>query len=110
METTDPSQVTDLMGTERPQYVTTAGNETVEVRPSAEAVGEDPIQGAAFSGDSRDLIDAVEDASIDLVVTSPPFALQRKKEYGNKSPRNTLNGSSTSRKGSTTPLQRMARS
>ena len=86
METTDPSQVTDLMGTERPQYVTTAGNETVEVRPSVEAVGEDPIQGAAFAGDSRDLIDAVEDASIDLVVTSPPFALQRKKEYGNKSP------------------------
>ena len=86
MATTKPSQVTELLGTERPLYVTTAGNESVEVQPSVEAVGEDPIQGAAYAGDSRSLLKAVEDTSIDLVVTSPPFALQRKKEYGNKSP------------------------
>jgi len=31
------------------------------------------------------LIDDLEDSSIDLCMTSPPFALQRKKEYGNES-------------------------
>lgn len=41
--------------------------------------------GAAFCGDARTLLAAVPDASLNLVVTSPPFALQRKKEYGNES-------------------------
>ncbi|MGD0252597.1 MAG: site-specific DNA-methyltransferase [Verrucomicrobiota bacterium] len=40
--------------------------------------------GAAYCGDSLDLLDALPDASINLVLTSPPFALQREKEYGNK--------------------------
>lgn len=40
--------------------------------------------GAAYVGDSRALLREVPDASVNLVVTSPPFALQRKKEYGNK--------------------------
>lgn len=40
--------------------------------------------GKAFHGDSLDLIPQLEDNSIDLVMTSPPFALLRKKEYGNK--------------------------
>ena len=40
--------------------------------------------GAAFSGDSRDLLAQMPNESISLVVTSPPFALLRKKEYGNK--------------------------
>ena len=40
--------------------------------------------GRAFIGDSRDLLAKLEDDSINLVVTSPPFALQRKKEYGNR--------------------------
>lgn len=40
--------------------------------------------GAAYVGDSRALLRELPDASINLVVTSPPFALQRKKEYGNK--------------------------
>jgi site-specific DNA-methyltransferase (cytosine-N4-specific) len=35
-------------------------------------------------GDSLDILANLDDNSIDLVVTSPPFALQRKKEYGNK--------------------------
>ncbi len=39
--------------------------------------------GSAFVGDSLDLLDQVEDDSIDLVLTSPPFALQREKSYGN---------------------------
>lgn len=40
--------------------------------------------GAAFCGDSRKLLAEFSDDSVNLVMTSPPFALQRKKEYGNK--------------------------
>lgn len=39
--------------------------------------------GAAYSGDSRELLREMPDRSINLVVTSPPFALQRQKSYGN---------------------------
>lgn len=41
--------------------------------------------GEAYCGDSRDLLRTLEDDSVNLVVTSPPFALQRQKEYGNRS-------------------------
>jgi DNA modification methylase len=41
--------------------------------------------GAAYLGDSLELIKNVPDKSISLILTSPPFALTRKKEYGNKS-------------------------
>lgn len=41
--------------------------------------------GACYQGDSRELIRHVPDGSVDLLMTSPPFALQRKKEYGNES-------------------------
>ncbi len=40
--------------------------------------------GAAYCGDSLDLLAALSDSSVNLVLTSPPFALQREKEYGNK--------------------------
>ncbi len=40
--------------------------------------------GEAWCGDSLDLLRALPDASVNLVITSPPFALQRKKEYGNR--------------------------
>lgn len=40
--------------------------------------------GAAYCGDSRNLLACLPDGSVNLVITSPPFALQRKKEYGNK--------------------------
>lgn len=40
--------------------------------------------GAAYVGDARDLLAALAPESVDLVITSPPFALQRPKEYGNK--------------------------
>lgn len=39
--------------------------------------------GKAYLGNSLDLLDSLPSGSIDLVLTSPPFALQRKKEYGN---------------------------
>lgn len=40
-------------------------------------------KGEAFIGDSRELLAQLPDDSVNLVITSPPFALQRKKEYGN---------------------------
>jgi len=41
-------------------------------------------KGAMFSGDSIELLAKLPDNSISLVMTSPPFALLRKKEYGNQ--------------------------
>jgi len=40
--------------------------------------------GKAYLGDAFRLLGCLPDRSIDLVITSPPFALQRKKEYGNR--------------------------
>jgi len=40
--------------------------------------------GAVVCGDSEKVLAELPDDSIDLIFTSPPFALQRKKEYGNK--------------------------
>jgi DNA modification methylase len=39
--------------------------------------------GNAVCGDSRSLLSELDDESVQLVMTSPPFALQRQKEYGN---------------------------
>ncbi len=41
--------------------------------------------GEAYLGDSLELLKSVPGKSISLILTSPPFALTRKKEYGNKS-------------------------
>ncbi|MGI9105354.1 MAG: DNA-methyltransferase [Pyrinomonadaceae bacterium] len=41
--------------------------------------------GSAYLGDTLKLIKHVADESVNLVITSPPFALTSKKEYGNKS-------------------------
>lgn len=41
--------------------------------------------GAAYDGDSSELLGELPPNSIDLIVTSPPFALQHQKEYGNES-------------------------
>lgn len=41
-------------------------------------------RGAAYRGDSLDLLAALPDDYVQLFVTSPPFALLRSKEYGNK--------------------------
>jgi len=40
-------------------------------------------QGAAFLGDSLEFMQDIPPATVNLVMTSPPFALKRKKEYGN---------------------------
>jgi len=42
--------------------------------------------GAACLGDSLALLRRLPDRCIDLILTSPPFALRRKKAYGNKDP------------------------
>lgn len=39
--------------------------------------------GAAYHGDSAELLTALPDASVQAIITSPPFALKRKKRYGN---------------------------
>ena len=52
-------------------------------RPKSRPLYVTPL-GAFLVGDSLDLLEALEDDSVDLVVTSPPFALLREKEYGNK--------------------------
>ena len=40
--------------------------------------------GNAYCGDSLELLGKLPTASVNLVMTSPPFALQRQKAYGNK--------------------------
>ena len=40
--------------------------------------------GAVYQGDSKLLLSGLPDDSTNLVITSPPFALQRQKEYGNR--------------------------
>src|ERR1700678_1347105 len=51
------------------------------------SLGEEPIyraaQGAAFVGDSQKLLSRLPAGSVNLVFTSPPYALHFKKEYGN---------------------------
>jgi site-specific DNA-methyltransferase (cytosine-N4-specific) len=42
--------------------------------------------GSAYLGDAFHLMQHLPDESVDLIMTSPPFALQRKKEYGNADP------------------------
>lgn len=39
--------------------------------------------GAAYLGDARKLLEDLPDQSVNLIVTSPPYALHFKKEYGN---------------------------
>lgn len=39
--------------------------------------------GAAYLGDAHDILSTIREGSINLVLTSPPYALHFKKEYGN---------------------------
>ena len=49
--------------------------------------GRDPLYrsslGEAYVGDAVELLSGVSNSSVDLVLTSPPFALRRQKTYGN---------------------------
>src|SRR5262245_62718849 len=42
--------------------------------------------GACYHLDALDLLRRLDDDAVSLVLTSPPFALRRKKEYGNVGP------------------------
>lgn len=44
----------------------------------------DTDHGQAFLGDSLEIMKELPDNSVNLILTSPPFALTRQKEYGNK--------------------------
>src|SRR5437764_14513268 len=39
--------------------------------------------GTAYCGDSLELLPAIPDGCVQAIITSPPFALRRKKRYGN---------------------------
>ena len=55
----------------------------------AEIEGQNPLYqthwGSAYLGDSLELMKAIPTGSVNLVVTSPPYALHFKKAYGNAS-------------------------
>lgn len=51
-------------------------------------IGYETELGQCICGDSLKELEKLEDGSVNLVVTSPPFALQRKKEYGNEEQNN----------------------
>jgi DNA modification methylase len=42
--------------------------------------------GVAYLGDAGKLLPLIPDSKVNLIMTSPPFALQRRKEYGNVLP------------------------
>ncbi len=48
-------------------------------------------RGQSYLGDALTLIKEIEDGSVDLICTSPPFALLRQKQYGNVSSREYVN-------------------
>lgn len=58
-----------------------------QLRPLFAEKGFDPYYstrlGDAYLGDSRELLSVLPDNAVSLVLTSPPFALRRKKTYGN---------------------------
>ena len=63
---------------------------TREINSGACVVRRTPLEtlfrtpsGSALVGDSLDLLAGLPPDSVDLVVTSPPFALLRPKSYGN---------------------------
>lgn len=47
--------------------------------------------GEAYCSDALYCLKKIRSSSVNLVITSPPFPLQRKKEYGNESEENYLN-------------------
>jgi DNA modification methylase len=55
-----------------------------ELKPMNNSLAYKTRLGEAHFGDSLELLKNLPDGSINLVMTSPPFALQRQKEYGNK--------------------------
>lgn len=61
------------------------------VQPEPPKVFHRTSLGCVYHGDSLDVMKACEPESVTLVMTSPPFALTRKKDYGNKQEDEYLN-------------------
>lgn len=79
----------DMLGVD-PKLLSLSAFGTVEKEnnPVSEVVDDvDPYyftkKGAAYLGDSSELLKHVKSESIQLIMTSPPYALVRKKPYGN---------------------------
>ena len=53
------------------------------IRKPPKVIHRTPL-GRMYHGDSLEVMKAIKPASISLVMTSPPFALTRKKDYGNE--------------------------
>lgn len=64
-----------------------ARNGAFSAHPSVLLPGQEPLYttnlGAAYLSDSLGLLSLLPDESVNLVVTSPPYALHFQKEYGN---------------------------
>jgi len=79
-----PVKLKSKIGTIRPLRVAEKTGHPIFESP----VAADPLYetqwGRAIVGDSLEVMRSLPSESIDLVMTSPPFALKRKKEYGNK--------------------------
>jgi len=56
----------------------------VQPAPDAPTEAYRTALGTAYHGDSLQMLDSLDDASVDLFLTSPPFALTRQKAYGNE--------------------------
>jgi DNA modification methylase len=77
----------DRTGGAVPRTQGQAANQAAKLHPKQLVSGLTPIYstkfGAAFAGDSQAVLSAMPSKSVALVVTSPPYALHFKKEYGN---------------------------
>ena len=73
-----------LLDPPQPSLFAPAQEHPTRLMPGVEPFYETP-SGAAYLGDSRELLKGIPDASVNLVFTSPPYALHFKKAYGNVS-------------------------
>lgn len=60
-----------------------SGNQTMRSVPNYPSEAYSTQMGTAYLGDSLELLSQLEQGEIQLILTSPPFALNRKKSYGN---------------------------
>ena len=73
-----------LLDAPQPSLFASSQEHPGKLMPAVETFYETP-SGAAYLGDSREVLKALPDNSVNLVFTSPPYALHFKKEYGNVS-------------------------
>ena len=68
---------------ERPESAPWKSDRAASLLPSI-APAYTTRRGAVYLGDALGLLRAMPDESVNLVLTSPPYALEFKKEYGNE--------------------------